>query len=216
MVLHVCLIDDDESIRADVVRAVGDGQRGVTVSSFGKSGDLLAAIDAGTLFDVALVDLGLPEMTGDVLISELRRRRPQLPAIAFSVRDDDEAVFSALRAGAQGYVTKCSSVDDLIRAMRAAAEGGAPLSTSVSRRVVSRFWMAPCPTTDLDALLTAREREVLRLLCDAASYRTTARILGISEGTVQTHVKSIYGKLGVSSKAEAVRLALTHSRARHD
>jgi DNA-binding NarL/FixJ family response regulator/signal transduction histidine kinase len=207
MPLHVCLVDDDDWIRADVGRALGAGERGLTLSSFGTARETLAAMERGEPFDVVLVDLGLPDLTGQALIRELRRKRGELPIVAFTVREDDDAIFEALRAGAVGYITKHASLADLLAAVCAAAEGAAPLSPRVSRRVVSRFWPDPRPAPNIDAVLTPREREVLELLCTAASYREVATLLGISEGTVQSHVKKIYGKLGVNSKAEAVLLA---------
>ena len=207
MPLRVCLIDDDDWIRVDVGRALVAGEHGFTLTSFATAREGLAAVERGEIFDVALVDLGLPDLTGQALIRELRRRREALPIIAFTVREDDDAIFEALRAGAVGYITKHASLPDLIGAIHAAAQGAAPLSPSVSRRVVSRFWPEPRHALEVDFALTPREREVLDLLCTAASYRDVATALGISEGTVQSHVKKIYGKLGVNSKAEAVLLA---------
>ncbi len=205
--LRICFVDDDESIRVDVVRAVELADRGMTMVAFSRPSELLGAVGRGDLFDVALVDLGLPEMNGDLLIAELRRRCPALPVVAFTVRDDDDAVFSALRAGAVGYITKRTTVEHLIDAVHAAAQGAAPLSPTVSRRVVAKFWLASSSIDAVGLDLTPRERDVLEVLCGAASYRETAALLGISQGTVQTYVKRIYGKLGVNSKAEAMRVA---------
>jgi len=75
--------------------------------------------------------------------------------------------------------------------------------------VVASFWLAPCRTAAIGSNLTPRERDVLEVLCSAASYREAATLLGITEGAIQTHVKRVYSKLGVNSKAEAVRLAFT-------
>lgn len=185
---------------------MGAGQSGFRITSFGTALEILAAIEQGAVFDVALVDLGLPGLTGQRLIGELRRRREALPIIAFTVREDDTAIFEALRAGAVGYITKHASLSELIAAIHAAEQGAAPLSPGVSRRVVSQFWPEALRAPGLTSTLTPREREVLDLLCTAATYRDVATLLGISEGTVQSHVKKIYGKLGVNSKAGAVLL----------
>ena len=127
--------------------------------------------------------------------------------LAFTVRADDDAVFSALRAGARGYITKDASLAELMRAVQDAVRGGAPLSRGIGLRVVSRFWQTNEGSANAVDTLTARERSVLEVLCTGASYREAGRWLGLSEGTIQTHVKRIYEKLGVCSKAEAVRVA---------
>ena len=216
MKTRVCLIDDDDSLREDVVRAVGSGLGDFDITAFERPSRLFRAMDGGQRFDVALVDLGLPEMSGEVVIRELRRRHAGMPALAFTVRDDDAAVFSALRAGASGYITKQIPVADLVEALRAAARGAAPLSPNISHRVIAKFWIAGCPTAAIGADLTVREREVLELVCNSASYREVASVLGISQGTVQTHIKNIYRKLGVTSKAEAVRMALSNGFVAHE
>lgn len=208
MEVRACLVDDDDLIRGAITTAFARKDHGVVVTAFGKPSEVLAAVDRGEIFDVALVDLGLPEVSGQVLIRELRRRCETLPVLAFTVREDDSAVFSALGAGAVGYITKMASTTELVGALQSAMRGGGPLSPSVSGRVVAKFWSASSPLMTMDADLTAREREVLELLCNAASYREVALLLGISEGTVQTHIKRIYSKLGVSSKADAVRMVL--------
>jgi DNA-binding NarL/FixJ family response regulator len=206
---NLWLVDDDASLREAVSQALAAaGTHFHLAGSFGAPAQVLAALDRGEEPHVALVDLGLPEMGGEALLRELRQRRPHLPLVAFTIRADDEAVFSALRAGARGYITQDASVSELTQAMEEAVRGGAPLSRSVSLRVVSRFWQAEggASSTAVSSL-TRRERAVLEVLCTGASYREAGRWLGLAEGTIQTHVKNIYEKLGVCSKAEAVRVA---------
>jgi len=168
------------------------------------------ALHEGRGFDVALVDLGLPDLPGADVIRQLRSGRPEHAIVAFTVRFDEEAVFSALRAGASGYVTKDASDQTILDAIQSAASGAAPFSPKISQTVAKSFWLsAPAPAPMSDAppatALTPREREVLDLVCTGASYREIGCALGVSLGTIQTHIKSIYAKLGVASKAEAVR-----------
>lgn len=173
---------------------------------FSTARQALDALEQGREPHVALIDLGLPDMSGVELIARMLARRPRLAPIALSVRFDDSAVFGALRAGAVGYLLKESTPEAIVRAIHEAAAGGSPLSPSVARRIVRQL------QPDADSLksfdLTERERQVLELLCSGASYREVAGALGVSEGTVHTHVKRVYDKLGAGNKADAVRIAL--------
>lgn len=201
------LVDDDDGLRGDMATALKAFAGDVALTgSFSSGAAALAAVERDERFDVALIDLGLPGLSGEQLMRRLRRLRPAAPLLALTVRSDDAAVFSALRAGAHGYLTKEMRLDEVVTAVREASRGGAPLGPRVSLRVVSRFWRVP-PAGGLGDL-TARERHVLELLCTGASYAEAAELLGIAQGTIQTHVKRIYEKLHVNSKAEAVRLAI--------
>ena len=205
---RVWLVDDDAELRASVVEALSAADTSLRITgSFGSPSEVRAALDRGEEPGVALVDLGLPETGGQALIRELHQRKPSVAVLAFTVRADDDAVFSALRAGARGYITKDASPAELIRAVQDAESGGAPLSRGIGLRVVSRFWQTNESSANAVETLTARERSVLEVLCTGASYREAGHWLGLSEGTIQTHVKRIYEKLGVCSKAEAVRMA---------
>lgn len=153
---------------------------------------------------VGLVDLGLTDGCGIQLIAGMARA--DLVLIALSVRFDDEAIFGALRAGAVGYLLKDASAETIARALRDAVAGGSPMSPGVARRVVRQF--QPATDRGRSVQLTPREHEVLEFLCLGASYREIARTLGMACGTVQTHVKHVYEKLGADNKAEAVRIAL--------
>lgn len=205
---RVWLVDDDAELRDSVVQALSAADTSFQITgSFGSPSEVRSALDRGEDACVALVDLGLPETGGHALIRELHQRRPSIALLAFTVRADDAAVFAALRAGAQGYITKDASLAELIRAVQDAVRGGAPLSKGIGLRVVSHFWQINQSSAEAVDSLTARERSVLEVLCTGASYREAGRWLGLSEGTIQTHVKRIYDKLGVCSKAEAVRMA---------
>ena len=206
--IRVWLVDDDAELRECVVQALTAADTSLRITgSFGSPSEVRSALDRGEEPCVALVDLGLPETGGHALIRELHQRRPSIALLAFTVRADDDAVFSALRAGARGYITKDASLAELIRAVQEAVRGGAPLSRGIGLRVVSRFWQTNESSANAVDTLTTRERSVLEVLCTGASYREAGHWLGLSEGTIQTHVKRIYEKLGVCSKAEAVRVA---------
>lgn len=234
LMMDVLLVEDQPQVLAGlrrVIDAPGTGMR--VVGAFERGGDALRWIEGSPSVSCALVDLGLPDRPGGEVLAALRRRHPSCIALAFTVFDDDEHLFPALQAGAHGYLLKDSTPAQLLEALREAVSGGAPMSPTVARRVVSRFWEESSqggPTrapgwepdgTERDvrggtgggsvpgaAGLTAREREVLDHLCRGASYETAATTLHVSLSTVQAHVRSIYRKLGVHSKAEAVSAAV--------
>ncbi len=162
------------------------------------------ALEAGGL-DVALVDLGLPDGNGAELFSKIRALNPGAGIVAFTVFDDAPRVFATLRAGARGYLLKSTPLDELPGALAEVAEGGAPLSPTIARMVLDAF--APS-TPAKPPPLSPREREILGLLALGHTYPDVGRALGIRLGTVQGHVKALYEKLRVASKAEAAVEAL--------
>ena len=212
--MRIWVVDDQREVREGVAELI---QRRVVAAcitgQFARGGDALKALQEGRVFEVALVDLGLPDMQGEEVIRHLRLGRPHGAIVAFTVRFDEDAVFSALRAGASGYLTKDASDQTVIDAIESAASGAAPFSPKISGSVAKSFWVSTQNErrqTDVraSAALTRREREVLDLICTGASYREIGGALGISLGTIQTHIKSIYAKLGVANKAEAIRWLL--------
>ncbi len=161
-------------------------------------------LKSGSTFDVALVDLGLPDGSGVEVVAAMRRLRPSAVPLAFTVFDDAPTVFQAIWAGARGYVLKSTPAARLVEMIREAHSGGAPMTPSIARLVVEK--LAAERTNDASRL-SPREREVLVLLAKGVSYPGIAEMLGIGLGTVQGHVKRIYEKLEISSKAEAATLA---------
>jgi len=152
--------------------------------------------------NVVLMDIGLPDMSGIEGIRRIKEKNPDIDILVLTVHENDEFVFEALCAGACGYLVKDTPTAKIIEAIRDVAAGGAPMSTQIARMVVGSFQKKP------HALLTTRETEVLGQLCMGKSYKMIADSLFISEETVRRHLKSIYKKLEVHSKSEAVAKAL--------
>lgn len=181
------------------------------------AGSCRAARDllASQRYPLALIDLGLPDGSGLELIALARASRPPTLAVVTTVFDDDEHLFAALRAGAQGYLLKDESQDELVEALRAIERGVPPLSPSIARAVLGYF--STPPTEASGEALTAREKEVLRAIASGHSVPATATALGLSHNTVATHLKRVYSKLSISSRAEASlaaeRLGLLRPRA---
>ncbi len=153
--------------------------------------------------DVAVIDLQMPILDGFGATGEIRRAAPAVAVLVLTMFDDDESVFAAMRAGARGYVVKGAEADELGRAIRAVAAGEAIFGPGVASRVL-QFFTAPAPAAEAFPELTTREREILRLLADALPNAAIASRLELSPKTVANHLSSIFGKLQVADRAQAV------------
>jgi DNA-binding NarL/FixJ family response regulator len=158
--------------------------------------------------EIILVDIGLPGISGIEGIRLLKEARPALALLVLTVYEDEDRLFSALCAGACGYLLKGTPPHRLIESLREAMEGGAPMSPQIARRVVQHF-QAPRPLQLAPACdLTPHELRILRLLVEGHHYQTAADQLGVTVNTIRFHLRRIYEKLQVHSKAEAVAKAL--------
>lgn len=203
--MHVLIVEDDPWVRSSVEGALRADDRVVISATCTTVAEALQAIAAGAACDVALVDLGLPDGSGTDVMRRLLLERPEAAIVAFTVFDDEETVLAALRAGARGYLLKSTPLTELPALLREAHAGGSPMSPMVARLVLDA--LIPTPQPGDEGPLSPRERDVLRLLARGHTYAATASALGIGLGTVQGHVKSIYHKLQVASKAEAALAA---------
>ncbi|MFA6014583.1 MAG: response regulator transcription factor [Gallionellaceae bacterium] len=157
-------------------------------------------------FDLALIDLSLPDGNGTTVIEAMAGRFPDCIIVVATIFDDDGHLFPALRAGAQGYLLKDQPPEQLINQLRGISEGHPPLSPSVARRLLDHFRVeheTSRAETSENTLLTPREREVLVELTRGISATDIGLKLGISRFTVSDHVKNIYRKLNITSRAEA-------------
>jgi DNA-binding NarL/FixJ family response regulator len=203
--IRVAVIEDQRELR-DGLRALLElTPELASAGSFRTMEDALRSID--DRIDMVLTDIGLPNMDGIEGTRRLRERFPSVPIIVFTVHGEDDKIFRALCAGANGYLLKDTPPARIIEALKEAMNGGAPMSPDVARRVVSLFRKFRPPET-ADYRLTTQETQILKLLADGHHYKTAARELGISPNTVSFHLKNIYEKLQVHSKTEAVAKAL--------
>jgi DNA-binding NarL/FixJ family response regulator len=176
--------------------------------AFGSVADALAWLKKETI-DLLLTDLGLPDGSGLSIIEACRKRLPHADIMVITMSSDEEQVLACIEAGAAGYVLKEAGHIDIVRALLDLRAGGSPISPVIARKVLAR--MVKFHTQETDAyeessaqLLTPRENAILELIARGGSYAKVAEALGLSVGTVQTHVKHIYGKLSVHSRGEAV------------
>ena len=154
-----------------------------------------------------LLDIGLPGMSGTEGIPLLRSRYPEAAVLMLSVYDDDDRIFSALCAGACGYLLKKTPPARLLESIREAVEGGSPMSPEIARKVVVLFREFR-PAARADHELTPHQMRLLKLFAEGHSYKSAADVLGVTANTVSFHMKRIYEKLHVHSKSEAVAKAL--------
>lgn len=163
-----------------------------------------ALAQAADCFHLALIDLSLPDGSGIDVIRKMAVECPACTIVVATIFDDDDHLFPALRAGAHGYLLKDEAPELLARQLQGIREGRPPLSPSVARRMLSHFREIPdAEQEEQKSLLSPREREVLGQLARGISIATIAQELGISHHTVGDHVKNIYRKLNIASRAEA-------------
>jgi DNA-binding NarL/FixJ family response regulator len=204
--ISVAVIEDQRDIREGLGILIG-GTAGFQVSgSFGSMEEALANIRSGSQ-DVALVDIGLPGMSGIEGIRRLREQHPKLLVMILTVYGDDDRIFEAMCAGACGYLLKKTPPARLLESLREVVAGGAPMSPEVARRVVQLFQKFH-PPESADYRLSPTEMRLLKLLAEGHHYKTAATEMQISINTVSYHMRSIYQKLQVHSKSEAVAKAL--------
>ena len=206
--LKVGIIEDQSKIR-EGLRSLIDGTDGYRcVCSFGSMEEALAKIDR-ELPDVLLLDIGLPGMSGIEGIRRIKDLHPGLSVLMLTVYDDDQRIFDALCAGASGYLLKKTPPARLLESLQEVMGGGAPMSPDVARRVVALFREIR-PPADSGHQLTPHEIRILKLLVEGYNYKTAADQLDVSINTIRFHMRSIYEKLQVHSKSEAVSKALRH------
>lgn len=159
--------------------------------------------------DVIVMDIQLPDISGIECTGRLKRLLPDTRILMFTIRDDTDQIVKALQAGASGYLLKETEPDEIIAAIRDVQNHGAPMSRDVARKLVATFHL---PARAIDEPLTPRESEILTLLGEGLLYKEIGDRLVIKLDTVRSHVKSIYRKLHVRSRIQAV---MTTSRPPH-
>ncbi|HZR15634.1 MAG TPA: response regulator transcription factor [Acidimicrobiia bacterium] len=203
---RVFVVDDHHLFRSGVRAEIGDA-----VDLVGDASEVDAAVElVGERHpDVVLVDVHMPGGGGADVIRRVLRDHPDIRFLAVSVSDAPSDVIDVIRAGARGYVTKTISGDELVDAITRVADGDAVFSPMLAGIVLDAFASIPVGTVDpeLDQL-TAREREVLRLIARGYSYKEIARELNIAAKTVETHVSAVLRKLQLSNRHELTRWAI--------
>lgn len=199
--ISVAIVEDDNEIR-DLLELLIDRSPGFSCKHVFK--DCESAIEPiqKHLPDVVLMDIELPGISGIEGVRRLKECVPGTDFIMLTIREDDESIFQSLAAGATGYLLKDTPPTRLLASIREVHEGGAPMSPNIARKITSSFHSRS------QSPLSERETEILEKLCQGQNYSTIADSLYISGHTVRAHIKNIYRKLHVNSRAEAVTRAL--------
>ena len=204
--IRILIADDHEMVReglAGMLNTQGDLQ------VVGTACDGLDAVrqDESLVPDVTLMDLDMPNMNGAVAIRQIRERRPDARIVVLTAYDTDERILDAIEAGAQGYILKGTPRDELFRAVRVVHQGGSLLEPSVAAKLLGRVGQLLRRDDGPDAL-TDREMEVLQLMVRGYRNKDIAERLYITERTVKFHAGIIFQKLNVSSRSEAIAVAI--------
>jgi DNA-binding NarL/FixJ family response regulator len=211
-VIRVLLVDDQELVRTGL-RGILRTQFGFdVVGECGDGSEVIAAVDS-LAPDVVLMDVRMPVIDGVRATRELRSRDGSPPVLALTTFDDDEVLAGVLRAGASGFILKGVPAEDLQRAVRVVADGGAWLDPAVTGRVLAIYRSAAIPAAGRDSgldSLTSREREVLALIGQGKTNAEIAAELFVGEGTVKTHINHVFTKLQLRDRAAAVVYAFDH------
>ncbi|MGD1996201.1 MAG: response regulator transcription factor [Anaerolineae bacterium] len=206
--IRVLLADDHAVVRQGIRRFLEEAGDIEVVAEAENGTEALRLVGAHQP-DVAVLDIRMPEMTGVEATRRIKRQFPEVQILILTAYDDDPYVFALLQSGADGYALKTASGDELVRAVHTVHRGESALSPKIASKVVRQATSGgPQGASDQVEPLTTREVEVLQLVAKGMTNREVGQALGISHRTVQGHLASVYGKLDVSSRTEAVTEAL--------
>jgi DNA-binding NarL/FixJ family response regulator len=207
--LEVWLVEDSAMLRGALGELIDRQEDMRCALSVGDCEGFLAALDAGGVPDIVLMDIGLPGKSGIDGISRLHSQSPASKAIVLTIHAEDDKVFAAICAGASGYLLKPSPPERIVAAIREAARGAAPINAYIARKMLAMFArLAPRPQGEEAYGLTARERQILEHLVAGLTMRQIAEQLCLSYHTIGNHLRNVYRKLHVRSRSGAVAKAL--------
>ena len=207
MRLKVVIVEDDRRWRASLERLLQEGDNLECIGSYGSGEEAMSEISSRRMPDVILMDINLPKMSGVECTRQLKDAFPKLQIVMLTVYDDSDRIFQALQMGANGYLLKRASADEILEAIQDVHRGGAPMSAYIARKVVQSF-RTQAPTARPDEALSKRETEVLGYVARGYSDKEVAEALGLTSATVRSYLKTIYGKLHVHSRTQAIAKAI--------
>lgn len=202
--IRIVIIEDHADYRMGLIHMLNTGDRFMIAAAFASAE---AGIRALPECDVILLDINLPGRSGIEAIPQLKQLQPAAQIVMMTGLDDDDTIFHAILAGADGYLLKKTPPAKVLRAIEDAAEGGTPMTPYVARRVIDHFKQSIALPVDYQ--LTEREKDILAALVQGLDNRDIADKLFISYETVRNHLKKVYEKLHVNSRSQAVSKALT-------
>lgn len=205
----VWLVEDHKIYGQRLMRALNRVPGIACTERFTASEDALAALSKQEAPHVLLLDVELPGMSGIEALESLRARAPRAALVLLTVFEDDDKIFRAICAGATGYLLKDSPAEDVAAALRSAVAGGSPINPRIARRVLEMFSKANPPRRDYG--LTGREIEILQFLVEGETIKAAASKMGIGYYTADEYIRSVYEKLHVHSRGNAIAKAVNEN-----
>ncbi len=207
MNIKVAIFEDNHNLRIGLYQLINGTEGYECVGAFEDCSNLLKHIK-DTSPDIVLMDIELPGINGIEGVKIIRGKYPDLKILMQTIFEENEKIFQSILAGASGYILKNTSPSRILDAIKEIYEGGAPMSPSIATKVLKMIGHHPAKAKVNMFDLSEREKEILSCLVDGMSYKLIADACIISIDTVRTHIRSIYEKLQVHSKGEAVAAAI--------
>jgi DNA-binding NarL/FixJ family response regulator len=203
-VIKVAIYEDNTGLREVLATLIRESEETELAGEFGHCIDIIQNTRAFNP-DVIIMDIDMPGKSGIEGVKEVKTEFSEIEIIMNTVFEDDERIFLAIQAGATGYLLKKSSLSQIISSIVDVKKGGAPMSPTIARKVLSLPFALPVNNEDdIERKLSKREYEILEFLAKGYSYKMVANEIGLSIDTIRTHIKKIYDKLHVNSATEAV------------
>ena len=203
MAITLTIVEDLDEVREGLENFIKLHPEFQLLGTFKSAEDALQELP-GLKPDIVIMDINLPGLDGITCITQLRKRLGTTQYMMFTVYENDEKVFEALKAGATGYLLKSVSMNQLAESLKELYHGGSPMSANIARKLVSHFQQKTSDQVSPSSALSNRENEILKLLAKGLLYKEIASQLSLSTGTVRQHIHNIYEKLHVQNRTEAL------------
>jgi len=200
--ISIAIVEDLDEVRDGLKNFISLSTDFIIVGAY-KTGEEACTQLPGVAADIVIMDINLPGINGIECIRQVKDKRPYTQFMMFTVYENDEKVFEALKAGASGYLLKNTGLLQIVESVKELYEGGSPMSANIARKLVNAFHQSSKDTSPID-ILSNRENEILQLLAKGLLYKEIADQLQISTGTVRQHIHNIYEKLHVQNRTEAI------------
>jgi DNA-binding NarL/FixJ family response regulator len=210
-VIRVGIIEDNEYMREGWETFIDHEKDLMVLGNYGSCEEAFESDEINN-FDVIIMDIGLPGISGIEGVQYMSEYHPDTSIIMATVHDDDDHIFDALKAGAVGYLMKKVTPDEMVNAIRDAHEGGSPITPSIARKVINTFQKA----AEMQEDLSDRELEILEQLSTGRSYAAIGKKIHLSVDGVRHHIRNIYQKLQVHSRSEAIAKGIRKKLIRPD
>lgn len=205
MSISIAIVEDLDEVREGLKNFISLNTEFFVAGAF-KSGEEALGKLPEIAADIVIMDINLPGMNGIECIKQVKGKSPSTQFMMFTVYENDEKVFEALKAGASGYLLKNTGLLQIVESVKELHEGGSPMSANIARKLVNVFHQPSGESAPID-VLSNRENEILQLLAKGLLYKEIADHLQISTGTVRQHIHKIYEKLHVQNRTEAINKA---------